>query len=155
MSDPFRSAITAGRVVGGRIEWDEGQLTELLRSEHGPLGRYFAGVVGPAVTQEAKRRAPVSPDGSHGRPSGYLRSNIGHKTGVDVHGLHVDIEATAKTPDGVDYSLIVEVGSAPHVIESHGDYPLRDKHGNVFGRRVNHPGTKPANYLRGSLSIVR
>src|SRR5690349_8498292 len=35
-------------------------------------------------------------------------------------------------------SALLEFGTRPHVIESHGDYPLRNaKTGQVFGRKVN------------------
>src|SRR4051794_7807833 len=150
MADPFRGLERGGgSAVGGRggeFHWNESTVRDLL-SEHGPIAGYLDGVVGPKVVQEAKRRAPVSADGSNGRPLGYLRSSIGQQLGSTGGHLHVDIGVNALTPDGTDYGLIMEVGSAPHVIESGGDYPLRDKHGNVFGKSVHHPGTRPHNYL--------
>lgn len=140
--------------TGGRIEWDDQELNRLLNSESGPAGRVMTrcGEIG---AQGAKRRAPVSPDGSHGRPSGYLRSMIGWKVGEDSDGVYVDIISPAETPDGYPYGLGVEVGTAAHVIRSKGPYPLRDKKGSVFGREVNHPGTDPQPYLRPALDDIR
>jgi hypothetical protein len=46
----------------------------------------------------------------------------------------------------------VEYGSAPHVIESHGPWPLRNAEtGEVFGRRVHHPGTPAQPFMRPAL----
>ena len=101
------------------------------------------------------RRIPVSQDGSYGRPAGYARSRIHVERGADAAGPYRDIGSDATTPDGTSYPAILDLGSAPHVIESHGNYPLRDKHGRVFGRRVNHPGTKPTAWCRGSLEEIR
>jgi hypothetical protein len=137
--------------AGGRFVWDERELAEFLHGPDGPVGRDLARR-GEKGTQSAKRRVPVSPDGSHGRPSGYTRSQIGWRLGRDSAGLYVDVVSPAKTPDGIPISLLLEFGTRPHVIESHGDYPLRDaKTGQVFGRRVKHPGTAPQPHLRPAL----
>lgn len=140
--------------TGGRIEWDSRELNRILNSENGPVGRYLA-KVGEVGTQGAKRRAPVSPDGSHGRPSGYMRSQIGWIVGEDAEGLYVDIQSPAVTPEGFPYGLGVEVGTAAHTIRSKGPYPLRDKKGNVFGKEVQHPGTDPQPYLRPAMDDIR
>jgi hypothetical protein len=110
---------------------------------------------GERVAQEQKRLAPVSPDGSHGRPSGYMRSRVGFELGRVERDLCVDIGTDATTPDGHSYPVDVELGTRAHVIESKGDYPLRDKHGNVYGRKVNHPGTAAQPFLRPSLDVLR
>lgn len=99
--------------IGGRgieVRYNEHELADLFGSAHGPTGRYLDEHVGPTVAQESKRIAPTSPDGSHGRPSGYLRSTIGHEVGADDDGVYVDIGSHALTPDGTDYGYIVEVG---------------------------------------------
>lgn len=141
--------------VGGQLQWNERELHQLLNSEHGPVGRDLARR-GERGAQGAKRRAPVSPDGSHGRPSGYLRSRIGWRLGHDPIGLYVDVMSPATTPDGKPYPLFVELGTAPHVIESHGDYPLANRRtGQVFGRRVNHPGTDAQPHLRPCVDDMR
>jgi hypothetical protein len=140
--------------VGGRLVWNEREYDELVHAKDGPVGRDLArrGEIG---AQSAKRRCPVSPDGSHGRPSGYTRSKIGWELGRDEQGLYVDVASPAETPDGGPLGLFIEVGTEPHVITSHGPYPLRDRKGNVFGRRVQHPGTDPQPHLRPALDDMR
>lgn len=140
--------------TGGRIVWNDRELNRVLHSESGPVGRHLVRV-GEVGTQGAKRRAPVSPDGSNNRPSGYMRSQIGWKVGTDELGLYVDIISPAETPDGYPYALGVEIGTAAHIIRSKGPYPLRDKRGNVFGKEVNHPGTDPQPYLRPAMDDIR
>ena len=104
--------------AGGRgfdIRFNEAELQQLLRGPDGPVGRRMARY-GEIVTQGAKRRAPVSPRGSGGRPSGYLRSKIGWQLGRDEIGLYVDIASPARTPQGEPYGLFVEVGRPSSVV---------------------------------------
>jgi hypothetical protein len=110
---------------------------------------------GAQLVVEAQRQAiPVSQDGSHGRPAGYARSRIGVRVGFGPQGRHYEIGSDATTPDGFPYPAVLDAGSRPHVIESHGDYPLRSKSGQVFGKRVNYPGTQPTYWCRGSLAVL-
>lgn len=131
-----------------RFVWNSRFEQELMR-EPG-MGKMLDHA-GEIVEEGAKSRAPVSADGSHGRPPGYGRSQIGHKLGEDADGPYVDVDSPAATPDGVPYMYIQEVGSKAHPIDSHGNYPLRDGKGNVFGRHVDHPGTQPKPHLRPAL----
>ncbi len=115
----------------------------------------------PALDQAAvivaagqKRRIPVSADGSHGRPAGYARDRIHVERGVDLLGPYRDVGSDAMSPDGYNYPLGLELGNRRHVIESRGDYPLRDKRGNVFGRRVDHPGNPPYPWCRAALADI-
>lgn len=71
------------------------------------------------VTQEAKRLAPVSPHGSNGRPSGYLRSQIGYQVGHDAQGLYADISSPATSTDGAPYGLFQEVGTSKMAAQPH------------------------------------
>jgi hypothetical protein len=105
---------------------------------------------------EAQRRAiPVSADGSHGRPAGYAKSRIAVRVAADANGRYYDIGSDATTPDGFPYPVVLDVGSRPHLIESHGDYPLRNaRTGQVFGKVVQHPGTRPTYWCRGSMSAL-
>lgn len=137
-----------------RMVWNRAELNQLLNSQTGPVGRDLA-VKGERVAAEQKRLAAVSPDGSHGRPPGHMRDQVRSELGRDEVGLHCDIGTDATTPDGHSYPMDVELGTRPHVIESHGDYPLRDKHGRVFGKTVHHPGTKAQPFLRPSLDVLR
>ncbi|MGH3656777.1 MAG: hypothetical protein ACRDUA_08950 [Micromonosporaceae bacterium] len=99
--------------VGGRgfrVVVNEAEL-DLLFSKSGPVGRDLQAKA-ERVTQEAKRLAPVSPHGSGGRPSGYLRSQIGYEIGADAEGLYADIASPATTETGSPYGLFQEVGTA-------------------------------------------
>lgn len=144
--------------VGGRVHlvFDEAAMAELLHGPEGPVARMLE-TKGEIVAQGAKRRAPVSPAGSNDRPSGYLRSQIYWKLGGGgTAGLYVDIFSPARTPDGAPYGLFMEVGTVPHIIRSHGPYPLRNRRtGQVFGRIVHHPGTAAQPHLRPALEDLR
>lgn len=106
------------------------------------------------VAAGQKRRIPVSQDGSNGRPAGYARDRIHVERGRDPIGTFRDVGSDAETPDGYPYPVGLELGTSPHVIESHGDYPLRDKHGRVFGRVVDHPGNPPFPWCRAALADI-
>lgn len=99
-----------------------------------------------------RRRIPVSKDGSHGRPAGYARDRIHVKAGADSQGPYRDVGSDATSLSGYPYPLGLELGTRPHVIESHGDYPLRSADGRVFGRRVQHPGNPPMPWCRAALA---
>jgi hypothetical protein len=106
------------------------------------------------VADGQRRRIPVSRDGSHGRQPGYAKSKIHVESGIDAIGPWWDIGTgdDALSPDGYNYPLGLELGTRPHVIESHGNYPLRDSRGHIFGKRVNHPGTHPYPWLRSAVA---
>lgn len=51
-----------------------------------------------------------------------------------------------------DHTLVVELGSRPHLIWSHGPWSLHNHDtGQYFGRVVAHPGTLPQPFLRPAL----
>ncbi|MEU7170309.1 HK97 gp10 family phage protein [Micromonospora tulbaghiae] len=130
--------------------WNHAEAARLLDNPAGDVGRDLHRR-GRTVERGAKRRCPVSPEGSGSNPPGHLRDSIAaSEVQHDALGLYVDVGTD------VDYALPVELGSRPHVIESHDDYPLRNpKTGQVFGQRVNHPGTKAQPYLRPALDDIR
>ncbi len=137
---------TGGR---GRVQWNPAEEERLLRSAAGPVGRHLVRAA-ERVTQEAKRLCPVSPHGSGDNPSGHLRSSIGWALGKTGRDLHADIGTD------VEYGIYVELGTRAHEIESHGDWPLRNRRtGQVFGQKVNHPGTEAQPYLRPALDVLR
>lgn len=85
-----------------------------------------------------KYLCPVSPVGPLHR-SGNLRSSI--------HAFRDDHGDVAVGPTA-DYARYVNDGTVPHIIESHGDWPLRNREtGQVFGRIVHHPGTHGAHFI--------
>jgi hypothetical protein len=137
--------------AGGRgidVQLDQAAIDALFHGHASPVGRDLQNR-GEKVAQEAKRLCPVSPVGASDHPSGPLRSSIGWEPGEDTEGLYVDVGTD------VDYALPVELGARPHVIESHGDYPLRDRKGNVFGRKVQHPGNPPQPFLQPALDSAQ
>lgn len=106
------------------------------------------------VAAGQKRRIPVSQDGSNGRLAGYARDRIHVERGRDALGPYRDVGSDATTPDGYPYPLGLELGTRPHRIVSHGNYPLRDKHGHIFGRSVDHPGNPPFPWCRAALGDI-
>jgi hypothetical protein len=104
------------------------------------------------VAAGQKRRIPVSADGSNGRPAGYARDSIHVERGRDAEGPYRDVGSDATTESGYPYPLGLELGTVRHEIRSHGDYPLRDKHGRIFGKVVDHPGTQPYPWCRAALA---
>lgn len=134
--------------VGGRVTFNQAALHELLTGRNGPVARMLEHQA-ERVTSEAKRLCPVSPVGASDHPSGQLRSSIGWDIDTDRGDLVAEVSADT------DYALFVEVGTRPHTIRSKGDYPLRSRSGQVFGREVDHPGTEAQPYLRPALDVVR
>lgn len=104
--------------VGGRIKWDEAALAAFLSGPNGPPAT-ICSIFGEKITQEAKRLAPVSPHGSHGRPSGWLRSAIGWELGHDELGVYADIFSPALSVDGAPYGLFQEVGTSKMKAQPH------------------------------------
>lgn len=123
--------------------WATNWRTELHDAADGIMDR-----AGETVERGAKRRAPVSPDGSYGHPPGWMRDTIYRSSSHDDAGLFVDVTSPAH------YSIFVELGTRPHSIDSHGPWPLRDRRGRVFGRHVNHPGTTAQPFLRPALDDI-
>lgn len=107
------------------------------------------------IAQYQRDHIPVGHDVSHGRPPGFAQSRIAVRVRVGrFGGREYEIGSDATTPEGFPYPVVLDVGSRPHVIESHGNYPLRDAEGHVLGKRVEHPGTQPTFWCRGSLSVL-
>jgi HK97 gp10 family phage protein len=143
--------------AGRRIwRWNRSALERLLYGREGAVYKDLERR-GRRGVQAARQLVPVSADGSHGRPAGYLRDSIDYEIGRGPDGdLYVDIVAPAKTPDGRPYGKFVELGTDAHTITAHGDYPLRNrKTGQVFGREVHHPGTDPQPFLRPAIQAMR
>jgi hypothetical protein len=142
--------------AGGRgidVQLDQQAIAALFHGHDSPVGRDLQ-QRGERGAQSAKRHCPVSPVGASDHPSGQLRSAIGWEPGEDGEGLYVDVGVDPSSPAAA-YALPVELGARPHVIESHGDYPLRDRKGNVFGRSVQHPGNPAQPYLQPAIDDMR
>lgn len=123
------------------LVFNNSEVNSLLHGASGPVVREMRDL-GRTVERGAKRRAP----------NAKIAGGVNARRPVDEpDGPHVDIYTDAEAADGAPIGLFTEVGTAPHVIESHGDYPLRSKDGRVFGKKVNHPGTKEHPHLRPAL----
>lgn len=135
----------------GRTElvFDDVAMAELLHTPTGPVGRDLE-TKGAIVNRGAKRRAAVSPDGSNGRPPGYMRSKIYWQLGVDAISVYVDIISPALSKKDAPYGLFVEVGTRPHEIRRHIYI-----NGVSTLRLTNHPGTDAQPYLRPALEDLR
>jgi hypothetical protein len=126
--------------MGDDLVINQREMDELLHGHTGPV-RAELRTLGKQVERGAQRRAPE-----------WAREGVNTKEpAVDAAGPYVDIATEAESADGAPIGLFAELGTPPHVIESHGDYPLRSKTGQVFGRKVNHPGTKAQPHLRPAL----
>lgn len=125
---------------------------ERALAEHGEPAVEAAALI---VEEGQKRRIPVSQDGSHGRPAGYARDRVHIERGRDAEGPWWDVGSDAISPGGYPYPLGLELGTPPHEIRSHGAYPLRNRRtGQVFGRVVQHPGTRPYPWCRAALQDI-
>lgn len=60
------------------------------------------------ILGKARRNAPVSKTGSHGRPAGYLRSRVRTRHGLDTYGWWVDVVSDATSPDGFPYGKVMD-----------------------------------------------
>jgi hypothetical protein len=151
VSDVSR-ALHNSRGNGHSIEWNLAEARQILETVRGPVGTYLGRVVGPAVVEAAKQRAPVSKDGTSKHGPGKLRSSIGKWVDVKHGTVFVDIRAKAF------YASMVAEGVKAHDItpkRKRGNYPLRDKQGHIFGRHVHHPGNKPNHFMQDALRILR
>lgn len=88
------------------------------------------------IEREAKREAPVNKV----RGGGNLRQSISSRmTGM----------ASGVVEVGAEYGVFVHEGTRPHTITVRGRKVLANKRtGQVFGRTVNHPGTKANPFLQ-------
>jgi len=81
-----------------------------------------------------------------GPPSGHLRNSV----------------RAFREPDGsviigptADYAAYVNDGTRPHIIRSHGPWPLRNRAtGQVFGPVVHHPGTVGVHFIERTAAAL-
>lgn len=93
------------------------------------------------VRNEAINRTPVD--------TGLLRAAWQVHETASTGALTVVVENTTK------YAPAVEYGTRAHLIQAQNASVLADKKtGKVFGKTVNHPGTKPRPMLRPAVSTV-
>jgi hypothetical protein len=116
--------------VAVRVELDEQGIAEVIAAFEREVD-----VVRERVADWARRLCPVD--------TGRLRASI-----------RVDGEDVVCGGPGADYWPTVEFGSVPHIIRSHGPWPLRNRRtGQVFGRMVHHPGTPEQPFMRAAFYV--
>lgn len=131
-----------------RVRLYDDQIARLARDSSGPVAAAVQRA-GEIVQQGAKRRCPVSPHGSGGHPSGFLRSSIGLTVGLDDRGV-----VAAEVGTTAFYAAFVEFGTKPHVIRARpgGMLVFTGSDGRtVHTKEVHHPGTVAQPYLRPAL----
>lgn len=82
--------------------------------------------------------------------SGDLVSTIKARYPGQLQGV-VSVGGKGPLVESAGYWRIVEWGSAPHWINSHGTWSLRSDEGVYFGRRVWHPGTVATHFMSRAL----
>ena len=133
------------------VVWDENAVKLFAEDPHGAVARAMDQLADGVVFSQ-KFRCPVSPVGSEHR-SGELRSSIQKFWQPDGSYL-VGPTKMVGPPWGPPRFLgpLLEYGTRPHEIRSHGNYPLRNREtGDVFGQRVWHPGTRPQPFVEPSV----
>jgi hypothetical protein len=123
------------------VVWDDAAAKLFCEADGGPVARAMSQLADGLVLS-MKYHCPVSPVDS-GR-SGTLRSSITKFRQPDGSYL---VGPTALTDGGQLLGPLLEDGTPPHPIDSHGPWPLRSKSGQVFGRHVNHPGTRAQPFI--------
>jgi hypothetical protein len=106
-----------------------------------------------------KAECPVAPHDTPptrrnpaGRRSGTLRSSI-QKFRLDPTTYLVG--PTDTTSDGQFLGQLINEGTRPHIIESHGPWSLHNPiTGQYFGRVVHHPGTRPNRFIERAVATL-
>lgn len=95
-----------------------------------------------AVRDDAIAGCPVD--------SGDLVSTIKMRFPGQLRG-YVTVGGRGPLVNSAPYWSHVEFGTAPHWIDSHGDWSLRSDEGVYFGHRVWHPGTQANPFMRNAI----
>jgi hypothetical protein len=119
--------------MGKRMVWRKSGLAKIKN-----LSDEVGDAISAAVQKDAKRLCPVK--------TGHLRSTIHRFKAGDTWFVTV----------GADYWINVEYPTKPHIIRSHGPWPLRNfETGQVFGPIVHHPGTAAQPFMRPAIYRTR
>ena len=134
------------------VTWDEAAIRADCETESSAIGHGMS-MLADQLVLAMKQLCPVSPGGRSAsgggrwpaRSSGTLRSSIQKFRQGDGSWL---VGPTDTTPSGELLGPMIERGTPPHSIDSHGPWPLRNPDtGQVFGPHVNHPGTSPQPFI--------
>ena len=126
------------------VTWDEAAIKADCESASSAIGHGMETLADQLVSV-MKQLCPVysGPARKSGRGSGTLRSSITKFRQGDGSWL---VGPTATTESGELLGPMIESGTPPHPIDSHGPWPLRNN-GDVFGWHVDHPGTAPQPFI--------
>jgi hypothetical protein len=138
-----------------RVLWDDAAIRLDTQRAGGPVDRAMSRLADEAMLV-MKQLAPVysgprrGPTTGHprqaARASGTLRSSIRKFRQADGSYL---IGPTDQVAPGVFLGLLIESGTRPHTITSHGRWPLYNAATrSAFGRSVRHPGTRPRPFIK-------
>jgi hypothetical protein len=132
-----------------RVEMEQGWQPKV----NAALAKLFEEKLGPDITADAVRYAPVGPsraeDPAHPRTPPHEGGEL--KASISFHMDDRTLVVRADAP----YAADVECGTVPHVIAAHGDWSLWSPEEGYLGHEVNHPGTKPQSFLRRALMTER
>ena len=95
------------------------------------------------VHGDAVLKAPV---GQYPQGSGVVGGNLRSSIAFDVD----EKDSIAYVGTNVEYAPHVEYGTRPHIIRAKNAKALSNG-SIIFGKKVNHPGTKPQPFLRPAL----
>jgi hypothetical protein len=97
------------------------------------------------VTETMRRLCPVGPRASDPH-AGALRASVTASREAD---------GSYRIGPSLAYGRWVNSGSRPHVIRSHGKWPLRNRMtGQVFGPVVHHPGTRGVHFIEAAAASI-
>jgi hypothetical protein len=97
------------------------------------------------IEARMKELCPVSPPGPLHR-SGALRASISSSRRAD---------GSWRIGPHRSYGRYVNEGTPPHIIRSHGRWPLRNREtGQVFGPIVHHPGTRAVHFIERAAQVI-
>lgn len=120
------------------IVWDDAAIANI---DHNPQLAALQDRIAAEAVSTMKFLTPVSPVGPLHR-SGNLRSSVRSYRGAQGSERIIIVGPSA------DYAKYVNNDTYPHLIESHGPWPLRNREtGQVFGRVVHHPGTHGQHFV--------
>jgi hypothetical protein len=132
-----------------KIIWDGAAFEKIMHSPAGPLARH---VMERATIVKAAARAKAP------RRTGCLQGSIVVRYEDRASGFSARIvsDTTPCSPERKSYSLYVEEGTRPHIIEAKNAEALSFIwHGErVFFKSINHPGTKAVHFMRDSLPLA-
>lgn len=123
-----------------RVRWNSREADRILKSSRGPVAQDLRAKA-LKVEARAKQHAPVD--------TGALRGSIHTREGRDEQGPFVEVGSD------LDYAIIVELGSRPHVIRPKDKQALAWPGGAHPVAEVHHPGTQAQPYLRPALEALR